>query len=346
MKRKFKVLKPLVRKPGIYIISCTQSDKIYIGESLDLSARIVQHFRELRKGDHHNLVLQRVFDKYGEEFFVVDVLKYSNFDESLTKEEKIRILKEDEKYFQEHYNGCISMDKNTYAWNINATEEQKEANRKQLDSIREKAIEACKTPLVIYNIETKEKIEVDSLQEAENYIEQKHIYRNIRDKVYLPYNNYVAFLPEDYNPTLILNTSCTSNAGISEVYKLYNLKTGEILSFPSKVQFSLYLTGKRNDKLYDRYTTFIDDNFLTAMKITSIEEFWNAPFVYNRNSRSMKVCILKKYYNALINYKTNIELSEVLRCERRLIPVLLKNKSLLDRVKEIEETAGHFTKSV
>lgn len=346
MKRKFQLLKPLVRKPGIYIISCIETDKVYIGESLDISARIVQHFEKLRKGTHHNIILQRIFDKYGEETFRIDILKYSNFEETLSKSEKIKILKEDEKFFQEQYGKCVSMDKNTYAWNLNATEEQKEANRKQLDSIREAAMSACKTPLVIYNIKTKEKIEVDSLQEAENYIEQKHIYRNIKDKVYLPYNNYVAFLPEEYNPTLILNTSCTSNASISEVYKLYNLKTGEILSFPSKSQFAMCLTGKRNDKLYDKYTTFIDDNFLTAMQITSIEDFWNAPFVYNRNSRSIKTCILKDYYQALLNYKTDIELSNILGCERRLIPVLFKNKSLADRINEIIETAGHFNKSV
>ena len=346
MKRKFKVLKPLVRKPGIYIISCTETDKVYIGESLDISARIAQHFAKLRKGSHHNIIFQRIFNKYGEDTFEVDILKYSNFNESLSKEEKIKILKKDEKDFQKAHSACISMDKNEYAWNLNATEEQKEANRKQLDSIRKTAMEACKTPLVIYNIKTKEKIEVDSLQEAETYIEQKHIYRNIKDKVYLPYNNYIAFLPEEYNPALILNTSCTSNASISEVYKLYNLKTGETLSFPSKSQFAIYLTGKRNDKLYDKYTTFIDDNFLTAIQITSIEDFWNTPFVYNRNSRSIKTCILKDYYQALLNYKTDIELSSILGCERRLIPVLFKNKSLVNRINEITETAGHFNKSV
>lgn len=37
MKRKFQLLKPLVRKPGIYIISCTETDKVYIGESLNVS---------------------------------------------------------------------------------------------------------------------------------------------------------------------------------------------------------------------------------------------------------------------------------------------------------------------
>lgn len=343
MKRVYKILTKLHKTAGIYIISCTETDKVYIGESLNISGRILKHFTNLRKNMHHNPILQAIFNKYGEETMIVDVLEWVNSDDIHQLD---FLLRKKEVEYQKKFEHCINFDKNGYAWKLNATEEQKEANRKQLDSIREASMDACKTPLVIYNIETKEKIEVDSLQEAENYIEQKHIYRNIKDKVYLPYNNYVAFLPEEYNPALILNTSCTSNASISGVYKLYNLKTGETLSFPSKSQFAMYLTGKRNDKLYDRYTTFIDDNFLTAMQITSIEDFWNASFVYNRNSRSIKTCILKDYYQALLNYKTDIELSNILGCERRLIPVLFKNKSLEDRVNEITETAGHFNKSV
>lgn len=343
MKRVYKILTKLHKTAGIYIISCTETDKVYIGESLNVSGRILKHFTNLRKNMHHNPILQAIFNKYGEETMIVDVLEWVNSDDIHQLD---FLLRKKEVEYQKKFEYCINFDKNGYAWKLNATEEQKEANRKQLDSIREAAMDACKTPLVIYNIKTKEKIEVDSLQEAENYIEQKHIYRNIKDKVYLPYNNYVAFLPEEYNPALILNTSCTSNASISKVYKLYNLKTGETLSFPSKSQFAIYLTGKRNDKLYDRYTTFIDDNFLTAMQITSIEDFWNAPFVYNRNSRSIKTCILKDYYQALLNYKTDIEIANILGCERRLIPVLFKNKSLEDRVNEITETAGHFNKSV
>ena len=336
-------LTKLHKKPGIYIISCTETDKVYIGESLNVSGRILKHFTNLRNKKHHNTILQNIFNKYGEDSMVVGILEWVNLEDPIQLD---FLLRKKEIEYQKKFKYCINFDRNGYAWKLNTTEEQKEANRKQLDSIRDKAIEVCKTPLVIYNVKTKEKIEVDSLQEAETYIEQKHIYRNIKDKVYLPYNNYVAFIPEEYNPTLILNTFCESNASISGVYKLYNLKTGEILSFPSKSQFSIHLTGKRNDKLYDKYTAFIDDNFLTAMEITSIEEFWNAPFVYNRNSRSMKVCILKNYYDALLNYKTDVELSKVLGCERRLIPILLKNKSLQDRIKELEDTAGHFNKSV
>lgn len=343
MKRAYKILTKLHKKPGIYIISCTETDKVYIGESLNVSGRILKHFTNLRNKKHHNTILQNIFNKYGEESMVVGILEWVNLEDPIQLD---FLLRKKEIEYQKKFKHCINFDRNGYAWKLNATEEQKEANRKQLDSIRDKAIEVCKTPLVIYNVKTKEKIEVDSLQEAETYIEQKHIYRNIKDKVYLPYNNYVAFIPEEYNPTLILNTSCESNASISGVYKLYNLKTGEILSFPSKSQFSIHLTGKRNDKLYDKYTTFIDDNFLTAMEITFIEDFWNAPFVYNRNSRSMKVCILKNYYDALLNYKTDVELSKILGCERRLIPILLKNKSLQDRIKELEDTAGHFNKSV
>ena len=222
MKRVYKILTKLHKTAGIYIISCIETDKVYIGESLNVSRRILKHFTNLRKNMHHNPILQAIFNKYGEETMIVDVLEWVNSDDINQLD---FLLRKKEIEYQKKFEHCINFDKNGHAWKLNATEEQKEANRKQLDSIREAAMNACKTSLVIYNIKTKEKIEVDSLQEAENYIEQKHIYRNIKDKVYLPYNNYVAFLPEEYNPTLILNTSCTSNSSISEVYKLYNLKT-------------------------------------------------------------------------------------------------------------------------
>ena len=41
MKRTHKILTKLHKKPGIYIISCTETDKVYIGENLDIDARQV-----------------------------------------------------------------------------------------------------------------------------------------------------------------------------------------------------------------------------------------------------------------------------------------------------------------
>lgn len=115
MKRKFKTISPLTQSAGIYLISCTESDKVYIGESLNISARIVKHFSRLRNNKHINPILQNIFNKYAEETFRVSVLKYCNFKKSLTKEEKIKRLKKYEKMYQKLYGDCcISMDKNEY----------------------------------------------------------------------------------------------------------------------------------------------------------------------------------------------------------------------------------------
>ena len=40
MKRVYKVKNQLKKSPGIYKISCTETNKVYIGETLDLSNRL------------------------------------------------------------------------------------------------------------------------------------------------------------------------------------------------------------------------------------------------------------------------------------------------------------------
>lgn len=55
---------------GLYEIRNTVNGKIYIGSTNNLLRREKEHFKELRKGEHHSITLQRAFDKYGEESFV------------------------------------------------------------------------------------------------------------------------------------------------------------------------------------------------------------------------------------------------------------------------------------
>lgn len=344
MKRKFKTIKPLVRDAGIYLISCIGTDKVYIGESLDLSARIVKHFSRLRNNKHINPILQNIFNKYGEDKFEVDILKYSNFDKFLSKEQKIKELKKDEEYYQKLYgNRCISMDVNKYVWNNLTSNDKKETNKKQLDLIRQSAIDTCSIKLIIYDLETKTSINVKSIKEGTKYIESKHIRRNIRDKIYLPYNGrYVAFLPEEFDISKILITNCKSRANTSGMYKLYNLKTGEIITFSSKTQFSLYFSNCRNDKLYDKYLTFIDENFLTAKKINSMNDFWASDLIIQRNSKTIKVCNINVYLNALQSYKTNIEFSKKIGVNRHTVTKMLSEKSISTRLEELESAAGHL----
>lgn len=51
---------------GIYAVRCR--DKTYFGSSVCIKSRLNTHKRELRQGKHSNSYLQRVYDKYSEEF--------------------------------------------------------------------------------------------------------------------------------------------------------------------------------------------------------------------------------------------------------------------------------------
>lgn len=54
---------------GVYQITNTKSQRIYIGSSLNVRTRIRAHKVSLRNGTHHSYLLQRAFDKYGESCF-------------------------------------------------------------------------------------------------------------------------------------------------------------------------------------------------------------------------------------------------------------------------------------
>lgn len=60
---------------GIYKITNTVNGKIYVGSSKVLEERWSRHVRELKQNIHHNIHLQRAWNKYGEENFSFDVLE-------------------------------------------------------------------------------------------------------------------------------------------------------------------------------------------------------------------------------------------------------------------------------
>lgn len=61
---------PDYRLMGVYYIQNTSSDKFYIGSSQDIFSRIGSHFYALSKGEHHNIHLQRSYNKNGINAFV------------------------------------------------------------------------------------------------------------------------------------------------------------------------------------------------------------------------------------------------------------------------------------
>lgn len=59
----------------IYAIVQTSTNKQYIGSTTNLSKRLERHFSTLKTNTHHNLHLQRAYNKHGEEDFQTIILE-------------------------------------------------------------------------------------------------------------------------------------------------------------------------------------------------------------------------------------------------------------------------------
>lgn len=64
-----------MKESGIYCIINKINNKKYIGQTVDLDRRIYDHKRLLKKNEHKNIYLQREFNKYGEENFIIEVIE-------------------------------------------------------------------------------------------------------------------------------------------------------------------------------------------------------------------------------------------------------------------------------
>lgn len=74
-------------KTGIYSIQNVKNGKRYIGSSYDIKNRWWQHKRQLQQQKHHSFILQRAWNKYGEELFIFEVLLYCDPQDCLTFEQ-------------------------------------------------------------------------------------------------------------------------------------------------------------------------------------------------------------------------------------------------------------------
>lgn len=62
---------------GVYRIFNTKNGKSYVGQSLDISRRLQEHYRSLNSFSicHHSPKLQEDWDEYGEDAFRAEVLE-------------------------------------------------------------------------------------------------------------------------------------------------------------------------------------------------------------------------------------------------------------------------------
>jgi group I intron endonuclease len=63
------------------------NNKLYIGSAASLSNRKQKHLSDLNTGKHHNRYLQRVYNKYGKDYFIFKVVEYSEKESLLEREQ-------------------------------------------------------------------------------------------------------------------------------------------------------------------------------------------------------------------------------------------------------------------
>lgn len=104
---------------GIYEIVNTANGKRYVGSSVDVEKRWKHHLWRLGRKDHHSVVLQRAWDKYGECSFKFSILHECEADDLL-------IIEQSEINLKSEYNiSPVAGSNEGHRW----TEEQKIAHR-------------------------------------------------------------------------------------------------------------------------------------------------------------------------------------------------------------------------
>lgn len=90
-------------RTGIYSITNTITNKVYVGSAVNIDLRWKEHLNDLRKNKHHSIKLQRAFVKYGEANFIFDVIMLCDKSELIVNEQTF--IDQLESY-KKGYNSC------------------------------------------------------------------------------------------------------------------------------------------------------------------------------------------------------------------------------------------------
>ena len=65
---------------GIYKITNTLTNGVYVGKSVFLERRFSEHMKSLSRGKHENPLLQNTYNKHGPEVFTFEVIEYTSLE--------------------------------------------------------------------------------------------------------------------------------------------------------------------------------------------------------------------------------------------------------------------------
>lgn len=72
---------------GVYAINCLATKKVYVGSAISVKQRLASHRSMLKNKAHTNKHLQRAYDKYGSDSFVMEMLESCESDKRIEREQ-------------------------------------------------------------------------------------------------------------------------------------------------------------------------------------------------------------------------------------------------------------------
>ena len=329
-------LKEFKNVPGIYKISVKGTDKVYIGESIKVRSRLRTHMSDLSKQRHSNPILQNMYNKYGVEAFEFEILEYVEFIDDI-------LLKRLEKDWQEKYDSCISLDCNKHN-QTHFRKSRKDIYRQSALSTIQIAVDACKKPIVIYDIMENKIYEFDQVKDGYDFIEKKHMNQCLKSEYKVAYKNrYVAYYKQNFtgidHEKIILTYGNTKYSTSKKIYKLYDLLNNKILSFSSKNQIGKFFNLERScTGFYNRLmkNNIIYWNYYAGVKFTK-QTIINAKICLRKSTYGCKYANLLQFYNCLRENLTLVKMETILQINRGTLSKVFKERSRDEWLVDIEK---------
>ena len=188
------------------MIKNINNNKVYIGESLKIEQRWIEHIKDLINNKHHSKKLQSDFNKYGLESFEFEILEELNLTESPYKNKLVLLV-----YERKYINKYNSMDD---GYNVEDTLGEVIQCKKTLLEVESKKIKE-NTPKVIgqiirnmkendgnynpnYKLESNK--ENNYLKVELSYTEQRTLHKDL-----LTFKQCIYMISKDYNITTYYN---------------------------------------------------------------------------------------------------------------------------------------------
>lgn len=148
---------------GIYCITNTIDDRIYIGSCKNFKSRIKEHINCLKRNKHNNIYLQNFVNKYGIESLKFHIIEFS----------EIINLVNIEQYYIDTLNPQFNICKKAYQPPVkySLTEEQ----IKQIAELYNNGKTGCQIAELLFN-DRNYRIKINSLIRGDSYKEYSHLF--------------------------------------------------------------------------------------------------------------------------------------------------------------------------